>query len=649
VLPTFVIGLREGVEASLIVGIIAAFLRQQGRRDALRWMWAGVVLAVVLCTGVAVGLQLVNQDLPQRQQEGLETVVAGVAVAMVTFMIVWMRRNARGLAKELRANAAGALASGSVWGLVAMAFVSVVREGIETAVFLLAAFQASGSAVSAGAGAIIGILVACVIGWGIYRGGVKINLDRFFRLTALVLVLVAAGLVANAVHTAHEAAWLNSLQGRTVDLSWLVHPGSVSSSLLTGILGLQPQPTVGESVGWLVYLVPMVAFVLWPRRAQIRERAARAAMPAALGLLAVGLLAACGSTTTAPKGSKILNFALTDAGCAPATATAPTGPVTFEVKNGGSSAVTELELLDKSGIIVGEQENIVAGLSGSFTLRLDPGRYTLNCPNGDRTDNGTLTVTGSPTAAPRAADRLATAATTGYRTYVEAESAKLVAGTRRFVGALDRGDIARAKRLFGPVRFHYEDIEPVAESFGSLDPAIDARIDDVSSPAVWTGFHHIEQILWVGKTTDGTAPLAKKLLADVQTLDRRVRTLTFQPAQLANGAVELMNEVTNSKITGEEDRYSHTDLSDFAANVQGAHEAFDLLRPALRKAGQSTLVDTIEARFAAVARGLDVYRRSTPLGYAVYASLTPADRVSLAHDVGSLSESLAGVASHVAG
>jgi iron uptake system component EfeO len=179
-------------------------------------------------------------------------------------------------------------------------------------------------------------------------------------------------------------------------------------------------------------------------------------------------------------------------------------------------------------------------------------------------------------------------------------------------------------------------------------PAIDARIDDVASPAAWTGFHHIEQILWVGRTTQGTVPLARKLLADVTTLDRRVRTLSFQPAQLANGAVELMNEVTNSKITGEEDRYSHTDLSDFAANVQGAHEAFDLLRPALRKAGQTALVDAIEARFAAVAKGLDVYRRSTPLRYALYASLTPAHRLTLSRDVGTLSESLAGVASHVA-
>jgi high-affinity iron transporter len=273
VLPTFVIGLREGVEASLIVGIIAAFLRQQGRRDALRWMWVGVAVAVALCAAVAVSLQIVNQDLPEREQEALETIVAGVAVGMVTFMIVWMRRHARGLAGELRDSAAGALAAGSAWGLVAMAFMAVLREGMETAVFLLAAFQESGDAASAGFGAALGVLGACAIGWGIYRGGVSLNLDRFFRATAVVLVLVAAGLVASALHTAHEASWLNHLQAPALDLSWLVHPGSVVSSLLTGILGLRPHPTVGELLGWLVYALPMLIFVLWPRRQLLRRPA----------------------------------------------------------------------------------------------------------------------------------------------------------------------------------------------------------------------------------------------------------------------------------------------------------------------------------------------------------------------------------------
>jgi high-affinity iron transporter len=266
VLPTFVIGLREGVEASLIVGIVAAFLRQQGRTDALRAVWAGVVLAVLLCVGVAIALQVIDDSLPQQQQEGLETVVASIAVGMVSFMIFWMRRHARGLVSELRESAGHALAEGSAWALVAMAFFAVLREGLETAVFLLAAFQASGDSTAAGSGALLGVLVAVVIGWGIYRGGIRLNLARFFRATAAVLVLVAAGLVATTVHTAHEATWLNSLQSQALDLSWLVRPGTITSSLVTGVLGIQPQPTIGEVLGYVIYAVPMLALVLWPTR-----------------------------------------------------------------------------------------------------------------------------------------------------------------------------------------------------------------------------------------------------------------------------------------------------------------------------------------------------------------------------------------------
>ncbi len=272
-LPTFIIGLREGVEASLIVGIVAAFLRQRGHRDGLRAMWLGVALAVLLCAAAGVGLQLANRDLPQRQQEQLETVVALIAVAMVTWMIIWMRRNVRGLAATLRANAAHALAEGSAIALVAMAFFAVIREGFETSVFLLAAFQNSTDPTFAGGGAAAGLVVAVVLGFLIYRGGVKINLDRFFRVTAVLLVLVAAGLVASAIHTAHEAAWLNSLQSSPADLRWLVRPGTVPSSLLTGMFGLQPRPTIGEVGGYLLYLVPVLTYVLWPVRQRARHTA----------------------------------------------------------------------------------------------------------------------------------------------------------------------------------------------------------------------------------------------------------------------------------------------------------------------------------------------------------------------------------------
>jgi high-affinity iron transporter len=290
-IPTLVIALREGVEASLIVGIIAAFLVKEGRRDALRQMWLGVGIAVALCVAVAVALRLVGQELPQRQQEGLETVIGLIAVSAVSYMIVWMRRHARGIKADLEGSAASALATGSTLALVGMAFLAVLREGFETSVFLLAAFQDAADTTAAGAGAVLGLVAAVVIGLGLYRGGVRINLTRFFRVTGLVLVFVAAGLLATSVHTAHEAGWFNGLQGQAVDLTWLVQPGTVSGSLLTGMLGLQPTPTVGEALAYLLYLVPVAAYVLWPdrfrprrlptrRRSSRRERSATAESPA---------------------------------------------------------------------------------------------------------------------------------------------------------------------------------------------------------------------------------------------------------------------------------------------------------------------------------------------------------------------------------
>ena len=267
-LPSFVIGLREGVEAALIVGIIASFLRQEGRRDALRPMWLGVAAAIAICLAVGALLELLDDELPQRGQEGLETIVGIAAIAIVSFMIVWMRRHARGLSGQLRASARSALAAGSTAALVAMAFFAVIREGLETVVFLLAVFQNADEPATAGIGALLGIACAIAIGFAVYSGGVRINLARFFRITGVVLVLVAAGLVASALHSAHEAGWLSAGQGRAMDLTWLVVPGSWTSALLTGMLGWQPQPTHIELIGYLLFLIPAAAYVLWPARAR---------------------------------------------------------------------------------------------------------------------------------------------------------------------------------------------------------------------------------------------------------------------------------------------------------------------------------------------------------------------------------------------
>ncbi len=270
-LPTFVIGLREGLEAALIVGIVAAFLAQRGRSDALRLVWLGIAIAVSACLIFAVALQLFSSSLPEQQQEELETIISAVAVVMVTYMIVWMRRNSRHLKQDLEVAAGSALATGTAWALIGMAVLAVLREGFETSVFLLAAFNASGSPVAGGLGAVIGLGAAAAIGWGIFHGGVRINLGRFFRITGIVLVFVAAGLVASGINTAHEAGWINFGQMQLADLNWLIPPGSILSVLVTGVLGIQPEPTAVELVGWLLYLVPMLVLVMWPVPARRRE------------------------------------------------------------------------------------------------------------------------------------------------------------------------------------------------------------------------------------------------------------------------------------------------------------------------------------------------------------------------------------------
>jgi len=263
-LPTFVIGLREGLEASLIVGIIAAFLLQRGERRALRPMWLGVAIALAICAGVAIALNAVGRSLPSKEHEFLEGTLALVAVAGVTYMVVWMRRHSRDLKRQLEAHAESALVQGSIFALVAMAFLAVLREGLETAIFMLAAFNGSSNPGATGTGAVLGVAVAIGLGYALYKGGVRINLSRFFRITGFVLVLVAGGLLASAAHAFEEAGVLSVMTGHALDLSWLVAPGTIRGSLLTGALGFQPLPTYAEVVLWLVYVVPMALYVVWP-------------------------------------------------------------------------------------------------------------------------------------------------------------------------------------------------------------------------------------------------------------------------------------------------------------------------------------------------------------------------------------------------
>ncbi len=371
-----------------------------------------------------------------------------------------------------------------------------------------------------------------------------------------------------------------------------------------------------------------------------------------IAALAVLGLVASGCTKTADKpvaGAKTISITLTDDGCQPSPATLGAGPMTFSVKNTNGSKVTEVELL-KDDTIMGEKENLTPGLAGTFSLNVPSGTYQLYCPNAT-TEKWDFTVTGTAAATQLSAavtSQLATA-TADYQTYVIGQVDKLVVATKAFTDAVRAGDVEKAKNLFAPARAYYEQVEPVAESFGDLDPDVDARINDVDNPATWTGFHRIEKALWADKTAAGMATYANKLDADIAKLKSLVATTKYQPAQLANGAADLLNEVASSKITGEEDRYSHTDLSDFQANIDGAREAFTLLQPAL-KTIDPQLASTVDARFTDVVNSLTPFKGTyADSGYVDYSTVTDAQRRVLTQKVDALAEPLSQVAAKVTG
>ncbi|HVU73014.1 MAG TPA: iron uptake system protein EfeO [Mycobacteriales bacterium] len=379
----------------------------------------------------------------------------------------------------------------------------------------------------------------------------------------------------------------------------------------------------------------------------------------ALGAAACGSSTSTGATTSGGTGATPITVQLTSSGCTLSASAAPAGPARFTVTNKDADAVTEAELVSGSRIL-GEKENIAPGLSGAFSLDLQPGTYSMKCPGGSGPEEVPFTVTGTAassaasgsagTGSSSAADGGALqAATTGYVAYVQQEVGALETSTEAFVDAVKAGDIAKAKSLYGPARVHYERIEPVAESFGDLDPEIDARIADVADPSNWTGFHRLEKALWADKSLTGMTPVAEGLEADVENLNTLVQTVTFQPAQLANGATELLDEVSRSKITGEEEAYSHIDLVDFQANVDGARKAFELLEPAL-KAKDADLAGTISERFDAVSTALKKYRTGDgPTDFQTYDRVPAADHKVLAGVVDALAEPLSQVAAEVVG
>ena len=262
-LIAFLIMLREGIEAALIVGIVAGFLHQSGNSRLMPKVWLGVFLAALMCLMLGYGIHAATGEIPQKQQEFVVGIIGLVAVAMLTYMILWMKKAARSMKQHLHDSVQTALnrGSGQGWALVGMAFLAVAREGLESVFFLLAVFQQSPSW-HMPVGAVLGLMAAVVIGALVYQGGMRLNLAKFFRWTGAFLIVVAAGLLAGSLRALHEAGVWNYLQTTVFDISHILHEDSPLGVLLGGFFGYTDHPIQGEVLVWLLYLIPVMYWFL---------------------------------------------------------------------------------------------------------------------------------------------------------------------------------------------------------------------------------------------------------------------------------------------------------------------------------------------------------------------------------------------------
>jgi iron uptake system component EfeO len=348
-------------------------------------------------------------------------------------------------------------------------------------------------------------------------------------------------------------------------------------------------------------------------------------------------------------------------GCALDTSSVPAGPVTFTVVNASAPGITEMELL-RDQRIVGEKENLAPGLDPvSFTVTLDGGPYQLYCP-GASTEYQTLTVTGRAPAGPTGTvASILSQGTKDYAAYIVNQIGQLGDGVKALDAAVQSGNLDAAKTAYAKARLFWERSEASVEGFvlpgfavgdnaGNLDYLIDMRASTpVDAKVGWKGFHAIERDLWQGGAiTPGTKALSTELVGNVGKLSTTVATLQYKPEDLANGASDLIEEVQNTKITGEEEAFSHIDLVDFSGNVEGAQQAYASLRPGLEKI-DGNLVNQIDQQFQAVLSVLDGYRDPSALGgYRTYTpALQASDATKLTAVIQPLHQSLSTVAQKV--
>lgn len=677
--PNLLIGLREGLEAGLVVSILLAALRKTapaGGRGAgvpTAPIWLGVLGAVTLAGAFAAVLTFSVSVLSSAGKEAVSGLLSVFAVCLVTGMIFWMRRTAASLSAHLKGEVAHAVAIGA-GALTITAFLAVGREGLETTLFLWTAARASGQTVAPLAGAAIGIAAAVALCWLLYRRAVRMNVGVFFNRTAIALIVIAAGVLAAGLGDLQDAGLLPGHAWIAFDLTAHIDPGSWWASIVTGITELAPKMTVLQVTAWLAYLAvvipafataspasPASAASPEAQKASRLPKAARwerlaagrpwvvagvlVAVPAAAAGLTVGLLPAASAG-----GPVTVTVSRTD--CAPEWTSGTPGTHTFTVTN-SSGLAGEITLNNAAGAVAGEIETIGPGTSAQLTATLGGGVYTFRCLMGSQAAIASqpVQVTGNPGAA---ADPVAvrpvtvrelTPANDRYQAYAAARLADLARDVARIQADLRWGDRAGAKHDWLSAQLDWERVGASYNSFGDLGIAVDGLPDGLPDGVAdkdFQGLHRLEYGLWHGQSAAVlervTATLARGVAAVRQNLGSD--DLAGDPANLPLRAHEIVEDALRDHLSGMDDQGGGAAFAQTYADTQVARVLLGYLAPLIGER-QPGLVATITAQLDALRQALLATRASG--AWPSPAAAPPAARAHVNAATGAVLESLAAV------
>ena len=660
--PSFLIGLREGLEAGLIVSILVATLVRADARSRLPQVWTGVLAAIALAMSFGAVLTFTAANLSATAQEAFGGVLSVIAVAFVTAMVFWMRRSARTFSGEIREKVTGALGMGA-GVLMLTSFLAVGREGLETALFLWTTARAAGESAGPLTGAGIGLVLAAALCWGLYRRVLRINLTKFFTATGVVLIVIAAGVLGYGLRDLQEGGVLPGLTTYAFDLSGSVDAGSWYSTLIQGVFNLMPTMTWLQVVGYVGYLaVVMPLFVRGvktgtpeppPANAELSESPPsprrRPAWVVPVAVVAVpAIVAGVVVAISRPKPASSETVAVSETECGKGFTAPDTGRQTFQMHNTGDKTA-EVYLIDPaSNAVYGEVEGLAPGTTRDLVATVAGGSYAWRCvPTGAKAvTSATVHVSGGGGAVkavvPVSENDLA-APLKAYKVYVDQGLATLETQTRQLSTDIAGNHLAKARADWLTAHRTYSSLGAAYGTFEDFDQKINGRADGLAGGVGnkdFAGFHRIEYGLWHGQSAGELKVPAQQLAAAVVGLRKAFPTQDFDPGDLPLRAHEILENALQFELTGDTDEGSGTNLATVDSNLAGTRELLTVLKPLLTEESPKLLTG-VDADIARLQKLLDSAHRGD--SWTPVEQLDRATRAQLNGATGQLLEDLAPV------